>query len=268
MRILKAYLQYKFTARESPRYRFLKWQLQEVGRSSMGFSMLRLARVVSQFPARYFGSEITSRSFTKFDWLVFFSSRSKYGTFENEYSRASDTSEHVRATRFNHLWVSGDTQGVYCFCFSFISYWRNDFFSQCTFYIYHSIQWWKLENQLVKLVNINHFKIKNIRIEIGTAVTPLLKADKESGRLVVFNGMFWSENQSDFCDRSIFGNPGTVSEIGRTLRQKFSRTGGRSFWLLLNFPEGIGHGTRKQSNNNVRTWSTDIHEVNVVGQPC
>ena len=117
----------------------------------------------------------------------------------------------MRVTRFNPLWVSGDTQGVYCFCFSFISYWRNDFFSQCTFYIYHenSIQWWKLENQLVKLVNINYFKNNNFRIEIGTAVAPLLKADKESG-IVVFNGMFWSENQSDCCDRSIFGNPGTV----------------------------------------------------------
>ena len=31
-----------------------------------------------------------SGSFTKFDWLVTFSSRSKYGTFENEYSRDSD----------------------------------------------------------------------------------------------------------------------------------------------------------------------------------
>ena len=97
----------------------------------------------------------------------------------------------MRVTRFNPLWVSGDTQGVYCFCFSFISYWRNDFFSQCTFYIYHSIQWWILENQLVKLVNINHFKNKNIRIEIGTAVAPLLKADKESG-IVVFNSFQWN----------------------------------------------------------------------------
>ena len=38
-------------------------------------------------------------------------------------------------------------------------------------------------------MNINHFKNKNVRIEIGTAVASLLKADKESG-IVVFNGMF------------------------------------------------------------------------------
>ena len=47
----------------------------------------------------------------------------------------------------------------------------------------------KLENQLVELVNINHFKNNNFRIEIGTAVASLLEADKESG-IVVFNGMF------------------------------------------------------------------------------
>ena len=40
--------------RGSPRYRFLKWQLQEVARSSVGFIMLRLARLVSWFPSQYF----------------------------------------------------------------------------------------------------------------------------------------------------------------------------------------------------------------------
>ena len=39
------------------------------------------------------------KSFTTFDWSVILSSRSKYGTCENEYSRAS--------TRFNPLRVSG-----------------------------------------------------------------------------------------------------------------------------------------------------------------
>lgn len=47
----------------------------------------------------------------------------------------------------------------------------------------------KLENQLVKLVNTNHFKNNNFRIEIGTAVASLLEAGKESG-IMVFNGMF------------------------------------------------------------------------------
>ena len=151
----------------------------------------------------------------------------------------------MRVTRFNPLLVSGDTQGVYCFCFSFISYWRNDFFSQCTFYIYHSIQWWKLENQLAKLVNINHFKNKNIRIEIGTAVAPLLKADKESG-----SGFQWNvlKRKPKWLLR-----PTMLSSMG-----------GRGFWLLLGLPEWICHGTRKQSNNKVRTWITDIHEVNLV----
>ena len=77
------------------------------------------------------------------------------------------------------------------------SYWRNEIF-----FLSVSITR-KLENQLVELVNIKHFKNNNFRIEIGTAVAPLLKADKESG-IVVFNGMFWSENQSDCCDRPCY----------------------------------------------------------------
>ena len=68
--------------------------------------MLVLARVVSQFspkllpsPEENFGhffEQARERgvnyvtSFTKFDWSVIFSSRSKHGTCENEYSRASD----------------------------------------------------------------------------------------------------------------------------------------------------------------------------------
>lgn len=49
----------------------------------------------------------------------------------------------------------------------------------------------KLENQLVELVNINHFKNNNFRIEIGTAVASLLEADKESG-IVVFDSFQWN----------------------------------------------------------------------------
>ena len=96
------------------------------------------------------------------------------------------------------------------------SYWRNEIF-----FLSVSITR-KLENQLVELVNIKHFKNNNFRIEIGTAVAPLLKADKESG-IVVFNGMFWSENQSDCCDRSILGNPGTVvaTEVTKHGRKRF-----------------------------------------------
>ena len=93
----------------------MKWQLQEAARSSMDFVMLRLARLVSQFPAQYFGklpgfnlSKLTRLSgvFPPFvghffkrarerevklrhvvyevRLVVIFSSRSKYGTFENE----------------------------------------------------------------------------------------------------------------------------------------------------------------------------------------
>ena len=90
-------------------------ELQEVVRTSKGFIMLRLARVVRQYPAQCFGkipglnlSKLSRLSgvfppfvdhffkrarepevkyvtfFTKFDWPVISSSRSKYGTFENE----------------------------------------------------------------------------------------------------------------------------------------------------------------------------------------
>ena len=54
---------------------------------------LRIAVAVVAWAPRYV------KSFTTFDWSVILSSRSKYGTCENEYSRAS--------TRFNPLRVSG-----------------------------------------------------------------------------------------------------------------------------------------------------------------
>ena len=54
--------------RGSPRYCFLKWQLQEVARSSVGFIMLRLARLVSQFPSQYF-SKLPGFNFWKLIWF-------------------------------------------------------------------------------------------------------------------------------------------------------------------------------------------------------
>ena len=62
------------------------------------------------------------------------------------------------------------------------SYWRNEIF-----FLSVSITR-KLENQLVELVDIKHFKNNNFRIEIGTAVAPLLKADKESR----YSGVQWN----------------------------------------------------------------------------
>ena len=83
----------------------------------MGFIMLRLAWVLSQFRTQYFlvstfesslgpsgvlprlstiflsgrgNSEVKLRQVVFDDWSAIFSSRSKYGTFENEKSGASD----------------------------------------------------------------------------------------------------------------------------------------------------------------------------------
>ena len=53
--------------RGSPRYCFLKWQLQEVTRSSVGFIMLHLVWVVSQFPAQY-SSKFPGVNVLKLTW--------------------------------------------------------------------------------------------------------------------------------------------------------------------------------------------------------
>ena len=62
MRLLNAYLQHKFIAKGVTEVSFFQATTSRsravVSGVSSGFIMLRLARVVSQFPAQYFGKEI------------------------------------------------------------------------------------------------------------------------------------------------------------------------------------------------------------------
>ena len=115
MRIWKAYLQFKFSAQRVTEVSFFEVTLSISRTVVSGFHNLRLARVVNQFPAQYFGKllgfrlwkitrlsgvflpfvghffkrarerEVELRHVVYGVWLVsMFSSRSKYGTFENE----------------------------------------------------------------------------------------------------------------------------------------------------------------------------------------
>ena len=130
-------MQYKL-CRVSTRHRFLKWKLQEVARTSKGFIMLRLARVVrQQYPAQCFGKipgfnlwklsrlsgvfppfvghffkrarepEGKLRHVVYEVWLVsylFFSFQIWY--FRKWIITSIGQSKHMRVTRFNPLCVS------------------------------------------------------------------------------------------------------------------------------------------------------------------
>ena len=137
-------MHYKFTVQGSTRHRFLKWQFQEVARTSKGFIMLRLARVVrQQYPAQCFGKipdfnlwkfcrlafgsfspvvghffkrarepEVKLRHVVYEVWLVsylFFSFQIWY--FRKWIITSIGQSKHMIVTRFNPLWVSA------CTCF-------------------------------------------------------------------------------------------------------------------------------------------------------
>ena len=112
MRILNGYWQYKFTAQRVTDVSFFEVTVSRSRAVVSGFHNVRFGRVLNQFPTQYslvspFESLLGFREFfprlsaiflsgrgnlkenyvtlfTKFDWSVISSSRSKYGTFENE----------------------------------------------------------------------------------------------------------------------------------------------------------------------------------------